>query len=90
MLSSSTASIVKYVVPVVIALGATDSLLKEMLWVRTATKQVAFFALGPLVALGTLALLPYMRSRITIVTPRLTSNLVLVVTAVVSVFQALV
>ncbi len=87
---SAKPSAIKFVVPATMVLGALDSILKEMPWVPGTAKQVAFFALGPLIVMGTIILLPYLRERISIVTPKATSNLVLSIAVVVSGFQAVV
>ncbi len=87
---SAKPSAINFVVPATMVLGALDSILKEMPWVLGTAKQVAFFALGPLIVIGTIILLPYLRERISIVTPKATSNLVLSIAVVISGFQAVV
>ena len=68
---------VKYLVPFIITISALDSVLKEQAWVPTQAKQFAFYLLGPIVAVGMMLVIPYIRSRLEIVAPRRTSNLIL-------------
>ena len=77
----------KYLVPFIITISALDSVLKEQAWVPTQAKQFAFYLLGPIVAVGMMLVIPYIRSRLEIVTPRRTSNLILGVAIGISTIQ---
>ncbi len=77
MASNLTFRGVKYIVPVIVASSALDSLLKEQPWVPSQVKQFAFYLLGPIAALGMVLVIPYIRARLEIVFPRRVSNFVL-------------
>ncbi len=61
--------------------------MKEQVWVPTQAKQFAFYLLGPIVAVGMVLVIPYIRSRLEIVTPRRTSNFILGVAIGISAVQ---
>ncbi len=80
---------IRFLAPAMVLLGVLDTVLKEMPWVPAASKTFAFYVLGPVVAVGMIGLIPYIRERIAIVTPKATSNFVLTVAMVLSTFQLL-
>ncbi len=77
MASNLTFRSVKYLVPIIVASSALDSLLKEQPWVPNQAKQFAFYLLGPIAAVGMVLVIPYIRARLEIVAPRRVSNFVL-------------
>ncbi len=77
MASNLTFRSVKYIVPLIVASSALDSLLKEQPWVPSQAKQYAFYVLGPIAVIGMILVIPYIRSRLEIVAPRRISNIVL-------------
>ena len=77
MASNLTFRSVRYLVPLIVASSAVDSLLKEQPWVPDQWKQYAFYVLGPIAAIGMVLVIPYIRARLEIVAPRRTSNFVL-------------
>ncbi len=89
MKASSELAWVKYFLPAILALGALDSALKEIReWIPSNYRQVSFYLLGPIVAVGMVLLIPYLRSRVRIVTPKRTSSFIVAVAIAVSSFQA--
>jgi hypothetical protein len=68
---------VRYLVPLIVASSALDSLLKEQPWMPSQAKPYAFYALGPIAVIGMVLVIPYIRARLEIVAPRRTSNIVL-------------
>ena len=81
---------IKFIAPFMIGLSALDSLLKEQAWVPQASKELEFTILGPVAAIGTILLIPYIRNRISIVTPKRISELVVGLAIGVSVIQVVV
>ncbi len=77
MASNLTFRSVRYIVPVIVASSALDSLLKEQPWVPNQWKQYAFYVLGPIAAIGMVLVIPYIRARLELVAPRRVSNFVL-------------
>jgi hypothetical protein len=78
---------IKYLGPIILILSFLDSILKEQPWVPSAARTIAFYLVGPLMALGMILLLPYMSERLEIVKPRRTSKFVLGIAAVISVIE---
>lgn len=57
---------VRYTVIIVLVAAAFDSLVKEMLWVPLQVKQMAFFAIPPVMFAGIFLLVPYAAERVAI------------------------
>ncbi len=74
---STRPSAIKLIAPALMILSGLDSFLKEMPWVPAYAKPAAFYALAPLTIIGTVLLLPYIRGRMAIVTPKNTSSFLL-------------
>ncbi len=87
MLTSPGLRQIKYIAPLILVLSSLDSFLKEESWVSPGAKQVAFFLIGPAIAAGMVMLVPYIKGRVAIVTPRRTSSFALSAAVVVSVIQ---
>ncbi len=66
-----------------------DSFLKEMPWIPAYAKPAAFFALAPLITIGSFLLVPYMRDRMAILTTKLTSNFLIALAVVITGLQAI-
>ncbi len=84
-----TVPAIRFLAPAMVLLGVLDSVLKEMPWVPAAFKPFAFYVLGPVVAAGIIGLIPYIKERIAIVTPKATSSFILAIAIGLSVFQLL-
>ncbi len=80
---------VKYLVPFLVALLALDSALKELPGVPVYLRNEAFYALPPLLVVGSILLFPYARSRLAIVTPRSVTRYLLIAMIGISLLTAL-
>ena len=79
----------RYLVVLLVALLALDSMLKEIEVLPDSIRKAGFYFLPPLVVVGTLLLFPYTRARLAIVTPKFLTRSLQIAMIGISVFAAI-
>ena len=78
----------RYLVVLLVALLALDSMLKEIEVLPDSIRKAGFYFLPPLLVVGTLLLFPYTKARLAIVSPKFLTRSLLIAMIGISVFAA--